>query len=627
LSIVFLRSDVVKIIDGRHKVKEHIIADCRELSGGTMANLTGINKYDYVEFIQCRFVEYVANDTDECFETWLDAWKSFRESGAYFNVLRELDTQIKTKENAMNEQKEAAVTVAIEAIEQATANQENAMTEQTAAEVETAEVETVAVAEPHETTAEETRDGMPPCVKQFFQDLDVTAIKNNDAFKVLWTKFCAEHASELQDGDENIDGYRQEHIPLTVKNVKVPVKKNIYDRIMIAASKDQTRKHLSGFLITEDGKQIVSTDGRRLAILPYNGDLLPGIWKPIKDNKILSALMSYTYEEYLRDWKLFHDEKNPLPDEHPLRKNFNIGFAMTTMEPFNYADGMWFENVFGTYPDYTQVIPEDKDLSGTVDHVETFYSAFKTAQRFYDKLSGFAMDGLGTCLRCKEDCYVHMNYNFMVDGLEILGGEDGECKLHYADKLEENPLVLRRGNGVYVVMPISSGDTTKPMYTVINDLVLPQGVQPAVQTRKPGNSKPSNRGNGGSGGSKVNPATKAIRTAPTAPVDADKSKAAIAARKPVPVNDDGSISPTERVLKNLAFKQLMRFGKDVHIDARKDVIHKLFDAGKLAVSEYMDKKGKQHYLVAKQFMGDIAHKYARYLLNGGQKFDFSPVEG
>jgi len=514
----------------------------------------------------------------------------------------------------------------VEAIEQDIEQKENNMTEQTTTAV--AEVETAAVAEPHETAAEETRDGMHPCVKQFFQDLDVMTIKNNDAFKVLWTKFCAEHASELKDGDENIDGYRQEHIPLTVKNVKVPVKKNIYDRIMIAASKDQTRKQLSGFLITEDGNQIVSTDGRRLAILPYNGDLLPGIWKPIKDNTILAALCSYTYEEYLRDWKLFHDEKNPLPDEHPLRKNLNIGFAMNTMEPFNYADGMWFENVFGTYPGYTQVIPEEKILAGTVDHFETFYSAFKTAQRFYDKLSGFEQDEFGTCIRCKEDYYVHVNYNFMVDGLEILGGEDGECKLHYTEKLEENPIVLRKGDGIYVLMPMSSGDTTKPMYTVINDLVLPQGVQTSVQTRKPGNSKPSNRGNSGTGGGKAMPTvTKTIKTTPTAPVKADKDKAAIAARKPVQVNVNGPIEPTERVLKNLVFKQLMRFGKDVRIDTRKDVIHKLFDAGKLAVSEYIDKKGKQHYLVAKQFMGDIAHKYASYLLNGGQKFDFSPVEG
>lgn len=611
-------------------MKEHILADCRELSGGTMANLTGINKYDYVEFIQCRFVEYVANDTDERFETWLDAWNSFRESGVYFNVLRDLDTQIKAKETEIAENKENAmieepVENAVEAIEQDIEQKENAMAEQTTTAV--TDVESDAVAEPHESDAESTRDGMPPCVKQFFQDLDVTTIKNNDAFNVLWTKFCAEHASEMQDGDENIDGYCKEHIPLTVKSVKVPVKKNIYDRIMIAASKDQTRKQLCGFLITEDGNQIVSTDGRRVAILPYNGDLLPGVWKPIKDNKILAVLFSYTYEEYLRDWKLFHDEKNPLPDEHPLRKNVNIGFAMTTSEPFNYADGMWFENVFGTYPNYTKCIPEEKILAGTVNHVETFYSAFKTVQRFYDKLSGFEQGEFGTCIRCKEDCYINVNYNFMVDGLEIIGGESGECKLYYMENPAEKPIVLRKGDGIYVLMPMRSGDPTKPMYTVINDLVLPQGVQTAVQTRNPGNSKPSNRGNSGTGGGKAMPTvTKPIKTAPTAPVEADKGKAAIAASKRVPVTNDGSLAPTERVLKNLVFKQLMRFGKDVHIDTRKDVIHKLFDAGVLAVSEYMDKKGKQHYLVAKQFMGDIAHKYASYLLSGGQKFDFSPVE-
>ncbi|MFA6911352.1 MAG: hypothetical protein WCQ59_09550 [Candidatus Cloacimonadaceae bacterium] len=39
-------------------MKEHIIADCRELSDGTMANLTGINKYDYVEFIVANSIEF-----------------------------------------------------------------------------------------------------------------------------------------------------------------------------------------------------------------------------------------------------------------------------------------------------------------------------------------------------------------------------------------------------------------------------------------------------------------------------------------------------------------------------------------------------------------------------------------
>jgi hypothetical protein len=60
-----------------------VLADCRQLSSGTIATLTGEPLYYQIDIIQQKFVEFVTAEqakTPGCFETWQDAWKLFADT-------------------------------------------------------------------------------------------------------------------------------------------------------------------------------------------------------------------------------------------------------------------------------------------------------------------------------------------------------------------------------------------------------------------------------------------------------------------------------------------------------------------------------------------------------------------
>ena len=60
-----------------------VLSDCRGLSSGTIATLTGEPLYFIIDLIQQKFVEFVTAEqakTPACFETWQDAWNVFKAS-------------------------------------------------------------------------------------------------------------------------------------------------------------------------------------------------------------------------------------------------------------------------------------------------------------------------------------------------------------------------------------------------------------------------------------------------------------------------------------------------------------------------------------------------------------------
>ena len=60
-----------------------VLADCRGLSSGTIASLTGEPLYYQIEIIQQKFVEFVTAEQaakPDCFETWQDAWNLFADT-------------------------------------------------------------------------------------------------------------------------------------------------------------------------------------------------------------------------------------------------------------------------------------------------------------------------------------------------------------------------------------------------------------------------------------------------------------------------------------------------------------------------------------------------------------------
>lgn len=56
---------------------QKVLADCRQLSSGTVASLSGARSYVGVERVQARWVKWVTRQPTP-FATWQEAWNAFR---------------------------------------------------------------------------------------------------------------------------------------------------------------------------------------------------------------------------------------------------------------------------------------------------------------------------------------------------------------------------------------------------------------------------------------------------------------------------------------------------------------------------------------------------------------------
>ena len=58
---------------------KQIIEDARGLSGGTIASLIDCPRYDVIDNVQNKFVEFcrLADSRGESYDTWVEAWNDF----------------------------------------------------------------------------------------------------------------------------------------------------------------------------------------------------------------------------------------------------------------------------------------------------------------------------------------------------------------------------------------------------------------------------------------------------------------------------------------------------------------------------------------------------------------------
>lgn len=541
------------------------------LSSGTLATLTGLRLCGEIEAVHGRFAAW-AQASDDSFGSWQDAWAAFVQSGGLAEALAAIEATQQDKgkegESDMSEDKSKVTTKTSETTDAAEAKKP---------------------------------DALPEWVERFFRSLDLSRVKAEVQFKIEWARACEENG--VNPAECNAKEFSHMHLPITPPLARVPVKKSIYDSIMIAASKDDTRRAICGFHITEDGKQIVATDGRRLIILPYDGNLRGGTYNIVNDHRSKQILSCYTYEQYLTKWKEARADEN-----HPLRK-YPYSWIFSSDEPFIYEDGRYMARSKEAYPNFRNIIPPKNTLLPAIDGVENLYGNIKAALQVA-KIAGVADSKYPNTvhIRDRNGSLVAVNGKYFMDGIAALGYLRSPISLQFNADGTGPMLMATENGGLYALMPMQGC----ALSIVVND--LPIYAAGFVGGYAKGVQKPAK---------KTPKATAVVVTRHKAETSATgKQEVKTAAKSDV----DEPIKPTDRVLKNLSFKQLMRFGKEVMIEARKDTVHRLFDAGKLAISEYVNKKGGKHYLTGKQFMGETAYRYARHLLEGGEKFDFSKVD-
>ena len=68
----------------RDQCRQKVLGQVATLSSGTMATLTGLERYDDIDRAQGQFTEFVQDHpTPEQFENWQDAWAAFAETGEF----------------------------------------------------------------------------------------------------------------------------------------------------------------------------------------------------------------------------------------------------------------------------------------------------------------------------------------------------------------------------------------------------------------------------------------------------------------------------------------------------------------------------------------------------------------
>lgn len=66
----------------RERCQESALDQARTLASGTIATLTGLNRYEDIEEVQAQFVDWIADDNPpDAFECWQDAWDAFHREG------------------------------------------------------------------------------------------------------------------------------------------------------------------------------------------------------------------------------------------------------------------------------------------------------------------------------------------------------------------------------------------------------------------------------------------------------------------------------------------------------------------------------------------------------------------
>jgi hypothetical protein len=484
-------------------------------------------------------------------------------------------------------------------------------------------------------------------IRQWLEDLDLFSIKSEDEMKLAYHRFISGCNADGLDakGWENLADLKQfvkhNNVPLKTVDCKPKKIRSIYHAMKTCSSEDESRKVLFGFYIPENQKTIVSTDGRRLLILPYSGSLPAGNWD-LYQGKALKMLEKMTYDEY----KSIMASDNAT---HPIYSNVVKDFC-----DLIYADGFWFQKTEGVYPNYMSVIPDEKNRVHAGELTKDWIAGLKSCLHLQKLLYGKkSADGGVVGLSLQDDCFIDINGEFLNDCFEILPQFCGNETVKFEvsrDNAEYGPFMFSTKSGaLYVQMPMRGGSNHTGY--IINQMQLLNGkwvnTAPAapvhVEPAKAESPAPEVPAIVESNIIVARPApieTPASVSEPEVPADVpsvpvkpvvrftpglpdsnndapEESPIETGESKP-PVGSKYARTQEERMVNNLKFEQMTIYNGIRRMESRLAFIHRILDDGeKLSPSMYTDKKGKPHYVVNKNFMGKTAYEYAERLLNGG----------
>ena len=469
-------------------------------------------------------------------------------------------------------------------------------------------------------------------IKNWLENLDIHAIKNHDEMKLHWHNFIQACQGDGMDitGFDTIDSLKtyvaKNHVALQTKECKPKKFRSIYHAVKTCSSTDKSRKVLCGFYIPEDRKTIVSTDGRRLLILPYSGSLPAGIWD-LYTGKALKMLEKMTYDEY----KTIMASDNAT---HPIYSNLVKDYCDLV-----YADGLWFKPIEGTYPDYMSVLPDECKLTDVCKPDASWYHGLQSALKM-KKLLEFDSIEIGLDLQVLqskliekdesgnkkytselglEDLHFCFNGKFFHDCFEILPQFCDFEKMKFRcciDAANEGPVMVSSedGSAFYVLMPMRGDDNTSNGFVVNQMQKAPE--KPAKKSAKPAApEKPAI----------VEPVQEVQEVLNVVESQETPVLEALPESEPItPVNQQSPVFKRENVLacglspraiKNLSFVQIIN-GDQM---SRFEFIRRMSEAGRLKTTVWTDSKGKLHYLVNGQFLGQVAYNYANSIIAGNIK--------
>jgi DNA polymerase III sliding clamp (beta) subunit (PCNA family) len=472
-------------------------------------------------------------------------------------------------------------------------------------------------------------------IKNWLENLDIHAIKNPDEMKLQWHNFiqaCQDDGMDIT-GFDTIDALKtyvaKKHVALKTIDCKPKKFRSIYHAVKTCSSTDESRKVLFGFYIPEDRKTIVSTDGRRLLILPYSGSLPAGNWD-LYQGKALKMLEKMTYDEY----KSIMASDNAT---HPIYSNVVKDFC-----DLIYADGFWFQKIEGVYPDYMSVLPDECKLTDVCKPDASWYHGLQSALKLQKLLEfnsveiGLDLQALQSQLIEKDesgtekytdalepkDLHFCFNGKFFNDCFEILPQFCDFEKMKFRcciDDATGKPIIISSedGSAFYVLMPMRGDDNTSNGFTVNQMQKAPE--KPAKKSAKPSAPEKPVIVEPVQEVQEVQEVQNVIESQETPVLEALPESEPI-----TPVNQQSPVFKREnirtsglspRAIQNLSFVQIIN-GDQM---SRFEFIRGMSEAGILKTAIWEDSKGKLHYLVNGQFLGQVAYNYANSIIAGNIK--------
>ena len=455
-------------------------------------------------------------------------------------------------------------------------------------------------------------------IKNWLESLDLFGIKNPDEMKLQWHNFI----QACQGDGMDITGYEDfttlekagfnRHYAL--KTIHFTPKKMTPYEMAIASINEDNKKDFRtlGFSVTKD-KKLFSTDGARLFLQDYDGNLGTGNYKNYT-GKALKILKAMSYNEY-----------KELCKKRKANASFrHIIFDFNDTENLFFDNGTWFEKLdYETlYNNYQKVLPDENKLIRFDDSIQNLCNGLNTAMQLF-KLNGGSKNiiihnQIKVSFREHNVCF---NAKHLLDGFTFLSQfcniEDISFRFTPTiikdKKIESEPAIISDPSGkiMYIIMPLRE----------CAEMIIANQMQPAPQKPVKKSAKPAAPEKPAivEPVQEVQEVLNVVESQETPVLEALPESEAI-----TPVNQQSPVFKREnirtsglspRAIKNLSFVQIIN-GDQM---SRFEFIRGMSEAGILKTAIWEDSKGKLHYLVNGQFLGQVAYNYANSIIAGNIK--------